>query len=165
MDAQGRRPARQRKHRLPREAYTGEIVVAFTACVARQISPFTDASLVDTFKCFLSRASHTHGCRVLGYCFMPDHVHVALQGTRPSSDLRKAMSLFKQLSGYWLARNRPEVRWQRGFYDHVLRREEDILVHLRYIAENPVRRGLVDDWRDYGFTGSDVFDLRDMLAS
>src|SRR3970282_573129 len=83
MEAQGRRPARQRKHRLPREAYTGEIVVAFTACVARQISPFTDASLVDTFKCFLSRASHTHGCRVLGYCFMPDHVHVALQGTRP----------------------------------------------------------------------------------
>jgi len=75
------------------------------------------------------------------------------------------MSLFKQLSGYWLARNRPEVRWQRGFYDHVLRREEDILVHLRYIAENPVRRGLVDDWRDYGFTGSDVFDLRDVLAS
>ncbi len=75
------------------------------------------------------------------------------------------MSLFKQLSGYWFARNRPEVRCQRDFYDHVLRREEDILVHLRYIAENPVRRGLVDDWRDYGFTGSDVFDLRDVLST
>jgi hypothetical protein len=39
-----------------------------------------------------------------------------------------------------------------GFYDHALRKEEDIRVVAEYIINNPVRAGLVKEWRDYPFS-------------
>jgi len=75
------------------------------------------------------------------------------------------MTLFKQLTGYWLARHIPPVRWQKDFFDHVLRDDDELERQLRYVAENPVRRGLLADWREYGFTGSDVFDLGALLCA
>ena len=74
------------------------------------------------------------------------------------------MKLFKQLSGHWLARNLSGVKWQKDFYDHILREEDELMKHLRYIAENPVRRGLVAEWNEYPFTGSEVFDLQTVLS-
>ena len=32
----------------------------------------------------------------------------------------------------------PDIKlWQRGYYDHVIRHEEDYCLHLQYIEENP----------------------------
>jgi REP element-mobilizing transposase RayT len=42
--------------------------------------------------------------------------------------------------------------WQRSFYDHPLRKDEDLLKVAEYIIYNPVRKGLVEDWRDYPFS-------------
>jgi putative transposase len=39
--------------------------------------------------------------------------------------------------------------WQRGFHDHALRKEEDIVSVARYIVANPVRDGLVRRIGDY----------------
>ena len=74
------------------------------------------------------------------------------------------MVMFKQLTGYWLARHLPGVRWQKDFFDRVLRDDDELVRQLRYVAENPVRRGLVRDWREYAFTGSDVYDLGALLS-
>jgi REP element-mobilizing transposase RayT len=90
---------------------------------------------------------------------MPDHVHLALRGTSPEADLWKAMSLFKQLSGYRLARRSAAFRWQKDYFDHVIRGEDELATQLGYIAHNPVRRGLASRVDAYPFTGSDVFDL------
>jgi REP element-mobilizing transposase RayT len=39
--------------------------------------------------------------------------------------------------------------WQRGFHDHALRRDEDIVRVARYIVANPLRAGLVSRIGDY----------------
>jgi REP element-mobilizing transposase RayT len=95
---------------------------------------------------------------------MPDHLHLVLQGKTPSADLRKAMSIFKQLTGYWLAQNSQVVHWQKDFYDHVLRNEDELMRQLRYIAGNPVRRGISVGSDEYPFTGSDAYDLGTLLS-
>jgi REP element-mobilizing transposase RayT len=69
------------------------------------------------------------------------------------------MKRFKQRSSFWLAQNRPGIRWQKDFYDHILRRDEDLIRHVRYILANPIRAGLVTDWRQYPYRGSTIFDL------
>ncbi|MGB7814803.1 MAG: hypothetical protein WBL28_00460 [Methylotenera sp.] len=33
--------------------------------------------------------------------------------------------------------------WQPGFYDHAIRKDEDIVAIARYIIANPIRAGLV----------------------
>jgi hypothetical protein len=42
--------------------------------------------------------------------------------------------------------------WQRGFYDHALRKEEDIRKAAEYIVHNPVPAGLVEHWLDYPYS-------------
>jgi hypothetical protein len=41
----------------------------------------------------------------------------------------------------------------------VLRRDEDTAGVLRYILENPVRKGLADNFTDYRYSGSFVIDI------
>jgi len=55
--------------------------------------------------------------------------------------------------------------WQRSFHDHGLRKEEALEDVARYIWENPVRKGLVDDAPAYILSGSQVWpNWRDMFG-
>lgn len=159
MGARSRWPVVRRKHRLPREAYRGHVSAAFTACIAGGHEAFTDGRIVGALRGDLTRACTSHKCEVLLYCFMPEHLHLLLRGTEPGSDLWMAMTLFKQLSGHRLSQELPGVKWQGDFFDHLIRDDHELMRQLRYVAENPIRRGLVDDWRSYPFLGSDVYDL------
>ncbi|WKZ12440.1 MAG: transposase [Gammaproteobacteria bacterium] len=87
----------------------------------------------------------------LAFVVMPDHVHwlIAL-GHRPLGDV---MRLFKARSaGRINSRHgwRHPV-WQRGYYDHAVRREENVAAIGRYIVLNPVRAGLVNCIAAYPF--------------
>jgi putative transposase len=110
-------------------------------------------------------AVEKHACVASIYCFMPDHVHIMLSGRDESSDAWAAVTLFKQQTGFWLGQHRPGVRWQKDFHDHVIRRNDDLGAQLRYIAGNPVRKGLVKDWREYSFTGAIGADLAAIVSS
>ncbi len=154
--------------RLPREAYRGYVLVAFTACVADSRYLFTpaNADVVAEFVAHLRRSAAATHCEVPAYCFMPDHAHVLIQGIDGLADAWRAMSGFKQLSGYWLGRH-PEYQcaWQKDFYDHVTRSNRDVGSQARYIVNNPVRAGLVARWDEYPYSGAFPHDLRDILAS
>jgi REP element-mobilizing transposase RayT len=52
--------------------------------------------------------------------------------------------------------------WQRSFWDHFLRSTDDLAVVVAYILNNPVRAGLVQEWRDYPFAGSFELNLRNI---
>jgi hypothetical protein len=94
---------------------------------------------------------------------MPDHAHVILQGQDDSADAWQTMVDFKQLTGFWLGRNRSQDAWQKNFYDHIIRINEDLGAQIRYIANNPVRWELVKIWSDYPFTGAIGLDLLEVM--
>lgn len=156
-------PVKPKPHRLAKEAYRGQIRVAFTACVRDRRVLFDGREVADVFLSALGEGLQRFACSAPVYCFMPDHLHVIVQGEADTSDARGAMAAFKQKTGFWLRRHRPDVDWQKDFWDHILRSDEDLGAQVRYIADNPVRRGLVADWRDYPFTGSIGHDLREIL--
>ena len=96
------------------------------------------------------------------YCFMPDHVHLLLS-PEGGQDVESSIQSYKSKTTriYWETGNRGRL-WQHGFYDHILRQEENIKQVARYILDNPVRKGLIDDFRKYPFSGSLVFDKDDL---
>ena len=55
--------------------------------------------------------------------------------------------------------------WQKDFYDHIVRDEDETGRHIRYILNNPVKQGLVRHWKDYPFMGSTLLDLGALLRS
>lgn len=161
--SQEEKKVRQKSHRLPRESYQGEVTVAFTACIADTQPLFKDATVVNAFVALLSTAAEKNHCIVPVYCFMPGHLHLILQGAVSSADVWRAMVDFKQQSGFWLRQHFPNVHWQKDFYDHIIRANEDLGAQVRYVASNPVRKGLAQDWEAYPFTGAIGIDLKGVI--
>jgi putative transposase len=81
---------------------------------------------------------------------MPDHLHMLLNGTEISS-LQRFMRMFKQESGFIFKNEYGKNLWQRSYYDRVLRMDEMLDDVTWYIINNPVRKGLVNDYRTTHF--------------
>ena len=92
---------------------------------------------------------------------MPDHAHLLIAGNNLNSKIKMCVDRFKQKTGFWLSHNVNNIKWQKDYYDHILRKEDDLLNQTKYILNNPVRKGIVGYWKDYPFKGSTVYDLND----
>jgi len=94
---------------------------------------------------------------------MPNHQHLIITGKKINSDIWKALVSYKQQTGFWMSKNNIGIKWQKDFYDHVIRTHEDIASQVKYILDNPVRKELVKSWQEYPFKGSIGCDLEDVL--
>ena len=91
---------------------------------------------------------------VPAYCLMPDHLHFLVEGLDPASDLVHLVKTFKIKSSRDYAKRERRILWQKGFYDHILRADENPEFVAQYIWLNPVRKGIVPSAQDYPFAGS-----------
>ena len=153
----------EKKHRLPLEYYKGKIRCAFTLCIRNREHLFGNGKVINIFNEILHDELKKNMIVNWAYIYMPDHLHILIEGENESSDLLKSVVSFKQKTGYWLSKNMAGCGWQKDFYDHILRKEENLKKHIKYILENPVRKGIVDNWYDYRFKGSLDFDLDEIL--
>jgi REP element-mobilizing transposase RayT len=96
---------------------------------------------------------------------MPDHVHLLLEGRSERSDFRGLIKSLKQSSGQRYASRAKQRLWQEGYWDRVLRPDDDAKKIARYIVENPVRAGLVRCAVDYPLVGSDVWASEELIDS
>ena len=91
-------------------------------------------------------------CQTLAWVLMPDHLHwlIVLRDT----DLSTLVGRMKQAASRKINRlldQQGQVVWQQGYYDRMLRQEEDIVGVARYIVANPLRAGLVSRIGDYPY--------------
>ncbi|MCI0356511.1 MAG: transposase, partial [Acidobacteria bacterium] len=86
---------------------------------------------------------------------MPEHVHLLftplLDAHSEAYSLSEIMSGIKGASAHGVNKllGRRGPVWEEEFFDHVLRRSEKLDKKVIYIAENPVRAGLVKRPEDY----------------
>jgi putative transposase len=154
-------PKRKNAPRLPGYDYCGPNIY-FVTCTTHLRKPiFLNKRTVDTVIPVINDVSERMGFDILVFCFMPDHLHLLLGGQQ-NSDLRGHVKAFKQASAYSFKREFNETLWQRSYYEHVLRREETVEDIARYILNNPVRAGLVEDFRQYPYSGSSLFDIQEL---
>ena len=88
--------------------------------------------------------------RVEKYVIMPNHVHVLLMfgsgtaGAIPRPTLMQVIGTFKSLSTRrWneKAGTGGEKLWQSGYHEHIIRDDNNFLLHWQYIDQNPARWG------------------------
>ena len=149
----------ERHHRLPDEIYRGIQTVAFTLCLKDRCEYFISSKRCIVFVDLLFSSAKKFKCEVVVYLFMPDHCHIILEGMDDDGNALSAIKAFKQKSGYWLSRYEPEIKWQKDFYDHIIRKEENLRKQIDYTLANPVRKGLVNNWKDYPLKGSTIHDF------
>ena len=83
---------------------------------------------------------------------MPDHLHLLVGGISEESSFKKFIQVFKQKTAYHFKKSKNEILWQRNYFDHAVRKEEDISNICDYILSNPVRRGLVQNCKNYPYS-------------
>ena len=143
--------------------YTGFYIYFVTLCVQRNVGQtFQVCDIVNHFVQTLKELSNNYDFCVWAYCFMPDHLHLLLEGKTENSNLRKFISMYKQKTGFYYKKNFGVNLWQINYYEHILRKKESVEKVAGYIFNNPVRKGLSDDFRSYPFSGSFLFDFRGM---
>src|SRR6476646_9945579 len=157
--------ARKPPPRIRGFEYLGFYRYFLTICTFNRIHAFDREPTVRMATMQLSRTADERGIEVIAYCFMPDHAHVLMQGKYASADFREFVRLFKRRSSYEWKRTHRTMLWQRSYFEHVLRDDEDTIAVARYILENPVRAGLVTQIEDYPYLGSMTASIRDLLYS
>jgi putative transposase len=121
---------------------------------------FADSNLTLAALRILRQTAKQRNFYIWAYCFMPDHLHLLIEGKTENADMRKFISVFKQKAAFWFNSRYNTKLWQPRYYDHVLRKDEVTLIVVRYILENPVRKGIVTDYLQYPYSGS--FELNDI---
>jgi len=152
-------PSRPRKYkgglqRLDPARYRGRAYVHWTMTVKDRRSGWLSQEVHEWMRVCLFQALARYRLCCPVYCLMPDHGHFLFIGLEERSEQRRAVAAFRQTWNETLA----PVELQKQPFDSVLTEEErqrDRFADLvGYILRNPVRRELVDDWRDWGFSGS-----------
>ena len=137
--------------------YLGLHQYFLTFCTHERRRIFVKPEQVATVRTQIERAASDQCFAVLAYCYMPDHVHLLVEGLADDSDCRQFISRGKQYSGFHYQATFGQRLWQRYGFERVLRGEEAALSVARYILENPVRGKLVEDFRAYPFSGSSMY--------
>jgi putative transposase len=116
----------------------------------------------------IQHVNKNHPFDIVAYCVLPDHVHFLWR--MPEDDWNYSMRIGlikryfskKYISQYGekfpkteSQKSRREVTvWQRRFWEHFIRDEEDLGRHIDYIHYNPVNHGWVNrvcDWEGSSF--------------
>jgi REP element-mobilizing transposase RayT len=89
---------------------------------------------------------------LLSFVIMPDHIHLVL--VPREKNISECMKSIKGFSSRQINElfNRKGSIWQAGFYDYILDSDEEVLSRIRYIEENPVRKGMVEYAEDYKYS-------------
>ncbi|HUI53183.1 MAG TPA: transposase [Terriglobales bacterium] len=147
--------------RLPQAYYLGFRSYFVTICAKDRKKVFTTSEIVDNLRRVLQDQSTRFQFEVHSYCFMPDHCHLLVAGRTSEANLSKMIRGFKGCSARELRRFGVFDAWQKGFYEHILRSNEDCASASAYVFENPVRAGLANDMYAWPFSGSFVFEWRE----
>ena len=105
----------------------------------------------------LQHCLHDNGTKMTLHAavIMPDHVHIIFtplrDQTNESYTFEEIVGSIKGASYHSInkALNRSGHVWQDESFDHVIRHQESFEEKVRYVCENPVRKGLVRRPEDY----------------
>ena len=81
------------------------------------------------------------GASIDVFIIMPNHVHMLISlEAETKTSLGRIVGKFKSLTSKKVRAISPAANvWQRGFYDHIIRDENDYIRTWEYIASNPVK--------------------------
>lgn len=105
---------------------------------------FQDFIKARTIINILKQSDHFTHTSTLAFVVMPDHIHWLMQLAGNQS----LANTIKTLKSKAVVQIGCPI-WQKGYYDHAIRKDEDIQNIARYIIANPIRAGLVTKVGDY----------------
>ena len=151
MKSKGDFPSRPK--RLPEVFSTYELPLYFvTANTLGRRALLARVTIHTAFQEY-GQQNAAYGRAIGRYVIMPDHLHIFVR-LPATSRLAVFVQLLKQcLTKVLKAEGEEPPFWQTGFFDHVLRNDENYAAKWAYVHQNPVRAGLVTEAEAWPYQG------------
>jgi REP element-mobilizing transposase RayT len=93
--------------------------------------------------------------RLYSFVIMPDHLHLIIlpHGKRTVSEIMHSLKSYTAKKINSLLGREGKI-WQDGFYERIIRNEDDLREKARYVEGNPVRKGLVEEPQEYVYSSA-----------
>ena len=115
----------------------------FTVVTYQRVPLLADDSKVGYLNKCIKDTIREYPFNVDAIVILPDHIHTIWTLPNTDDNFSKRWML-KLLSTESRLKKREHNVWQRRFWEHLIRDDEDLGVHLDYIHYNPVKHGLVN---------------------
>lgn len=145
---------RRNSLRLRHFDYSTPRAYFITICAKSGRAIFSRKKLAQKTIDFLRKRKEKNNYKIYAYCLMPDHLHILLNPADSNIPISKFLQTLKSQTGFWCKKEHGLPLWQRGFYDHIVRRNEDLVKIAQYILDNPIRKGLAEKAEEYPYSGS-----------
>lgn len=151
-----------KRPRLRHFGYTGMYTYFITILTESRQNHFNETRIVEPLIKLLKEIADKEYFSVSAYCFMPDHLHLLVSGLEEQSNLKNFIKLYKQRSGFRFKKITHQNLWHLSYYDHILRKVEAVNDVIMYILNNPVRKGIVTDFKEYRYNGSFTINMHEL---
>ena len=117
---------------------------------------------IDVLRPAVAKVKQRHPFVIHAWVVLPEHFHCVIELPQDDADFATRLRLIK--SGFSKALPKTEfwsdVRnargergiWQRRFWEHLIRNEQDYQAHMDYVHINPVKHGLVKAVKDWPYS-------------
>ena len=117
---------------------------------------------IDTLRHVVQSVKQRHPFIIHAWVVLPNHLHCVIE--LPTGDVdfslrwrliklefSKQMPCMERRSEVRLKRGERGI-WQRRYWEHLIRNEEDYRAHIDYVHINPLKHGLVSRVRDWEYS-------------
>ena len=135
-----------------RRLFTPGATWFFTVVAARRRPLLTDPRVISAFGTAMREVRETLPFSMPAWVILPDHLHVIWTLPEGDADYPRRWSIIKrrtsQLAGLpsmaracSMVARRESGLWQRRYWEHLIRDEDDLRRHVDYVHLNPVKHG------------------------
>ena len=142
----------------------------FTVVTYDRQPVFKNATAIQLLRESFHTVKQRHPFNIEAIVVLPDHLHCLW--TLPPGDAnfsmrwrlikayfsRKCPDEYKKERSLARMRKQEQAIWQRRFWEHLIRDQQDFRNHVAYIHFNPVKHGLVDCPRDWPYSSVHRYD-------
>ncbi|MBI5410331.1 MAG: transposase [Nitrospirae bacterium] len=144
---------KSRSNRFPNYDYSIDNPVHLAICTKDKKTIFSVENHAKVLIAELLKAVDDLKFIILCYCLMPDHIHIIISPGNSGLPLSKFLNIFKgRTAAVFRTSFGVSELWQRSGFDHVIRAEEDLKTIIKYILNNPVRKGIAETAESYPYS-------------
>lgn len=129
---------------------------------------------IDVLRKAVKTVKQRYPFRILAWVVLPEHMHAIWEMPTDDADYSKRWMLIKQRFSWAIERyeaigasRRSKGErgiWQRRFWEHCIKGEQDLARHVDYVHVNPVKHGYVERASDWPYSSIHRYIRQGMLT-
>ena len=117
---------------------------------------------IDQLRDAFTQVKQQHPFKIIAVCILPDHLHLLVRLPENDADYPTRLRLIKAKFSQALPKTEAisishqtkgeRGIWQRRYWEHEIRDDQDLNTHIDYIHINPVKHGYVQRVADWPYS-------------